>query len=242
MYRRRRSGEIARRPLTGVIATRSIDEILALEADVVIHAPRLPSAYGGGDHELQRILRSGKNVISINGYSYPQFWGGERLQAFERACADGQSSLMGAGLNPGFIAEKIALTATSICTRVDSVETIEMVDCQAVRSPAYVFDKLGFGVDPARVDPNDPVWPPAAALNGMYSEVIALLAARLGLKLDAIETEHSLLPATQDLEIAAGRIDRGKVSHVIWRWHGVEPGLCSPRSGCLARKILKLPV
>jgi len=220
----RDAGEIARRPPTGVIATSDVAAILALQADVVVHAARLPDSYGQGDGELQAILRSGKNVLSINGHTYPQHWGGERLQAFESACAAGGVSFMGVGLNPGFVAEKMAVTATSICTRVDRVETIEVVDCREVRSPAYVFGKLGFGADPATIDPNDPAWPPAAALNGMYSEVIALTAARLGLELDAIETEHTLLPATEDLAIAAGTIAKGRVSQTNWRWHGMVGG------------------
>lgn len=220
----RDAGEIARRPPTGVIATSNLEDILALDADVVVHAARLPDSYGEGDAELQAILRSGKSVLSINGHTYPQHWGGDRLQAFESACVAGGVSFMGVGLNPGFVAEKIAVTATSICTRVDSIETFEVVDCRDVRSPAYVFGKLGFGADPATIDPNDPAWPPAAALNGMYSEVIALTAARLGFKLDAIETEHALLAATEDLAIAAGTIAKGGVSQTNWRWHGTEGG------------------
>ena len=115
----RDAGEIARRPPTGVIASSNVEEILALQADVVVHAARLPDSYGEGDAELQAILRSGKSVLSINGHTYPQHWGGERLQAFESACVAGGVSFMGVGLNPGFVAEKIAVTATSICTRVE---------------------------------------------------------------------------------------------------------------------------
>jgi hypothetical protein len=207
-----------------VVATSNSDEVLGLQADVVVHAARLPDSYGEGDAELQTILRSGKNVLSINGHTYPQHWGGDRLKAFELACAAGGVSLMGVGLNPGFVAEKLAVTATSICTRVDSIETIEVVDCRDVRSPAYVFGKLGFGADPATIDPNDAAWPPAAALNGMYSEVIALTAARLGMTLDSIETEHALLPAMEDLVIAAGAIAKGAVSQTNWRWHGIVNG------------------
>ena len=40
------AGAIARRELTGVLATRNVDEILALDADVVIHAARLAPPYG----------------------------------------------------------------------------------------------------------------------------------------------------------------------------------------------------
>jgi hypothetical protein len=218
------AGEIARRPPTGVIATSSAQDILALDADVVVHAARLPDRYGDGDAELQAILRSGKNVLSINGHTYPQHWGGARLEGFEAACREGGVSFMGVGLNPGFVAEKIAVTASSICTRVDSIETMEVVDCRDVRSPDYVFGKLGFGADPTAIDPNDPSWPPAAALNGMYSEVIALTAARLGLELDAIATEHVLLAAREELIIAAGTIGVGQVGQTNWRWHGLVNG------------------
>ena len=41
----RDAGDIARRGATGVLATRDIDEILALDADVVIHAARLAPPY-----------------------------------------------------------------------------------------------------------------------------------------------------------------------------------------------------
>ena len=218
------AGEIARRPPTGVIATNVPAAILAMDADVVVHAARLPDRYGDGDVELHALLRSGKNVLSINGHTYPQHWAGERLAAFEAACADGGSSFMGVGLNPGFVAEKIAVTATSICSRVDAIETIETVDCREVRSPEYVFGKLGFGADPAVVVPNDPEWPPAAALNGMYTEVVSLTAARLGLALDAIETDHAVFAATEDLHIGAGVIPRGRIGHTRWRWHGVVAG------------------
>ena len=109
----RDAGDIARRPLTGVLATQDVEEILALDADVVIHCARLAPPYGSHDTDLIRLLESGKNVISINGYSRPHYWGGARLAALEAACAKGGSSLMAAGLNPGFAAEQIAVASTA---------------------------------------------------------------------------------------------------------------------------------
>jgi hypothetical protein len=68
------AGDIARREPTGVIATNSVEEILALDADVVIHAARL-GPYGSHDGDFIPLLESGKNVISINGYSWPNYRG-----------------------------------------------------------------------------------------------------------------------------------------------------------------------
>jgi hypothetical protein len=223
----RDAGDIARparRQPTGVIATRDVDEILALDADVVIHCARLAPPYGSHDADILKLLASGKNVISINGYSRPQHWGGARLAALEAACAAGGTTLMAAGLNPGFAAEQLAVVATGVCASVDHIEVVESVDCRAVRNPDYVFRILGFGSDPATVDANDPDWGPASSLNGMYAEVLSAMAEHLGMVLDRVDTDHRVFPATEALKVAAGPIAQGGISHVNWRWHGVAAG------------------
>lgn len=221
----RDAGDIARREPTGVIATRDVEEILALDADVVIHCARLAPPYGSHDAEIVRLLASGKNVISINGYSRPQHWTGARLATLRAACAAGGTTLMAAGLNPGFAAEQVAVVATGVCSELDHVEVVESVDCRAVRNPDYVFRILGFGSDPQRVDANDPAWGPASSLNGMYAEVLSAMAERLGLALERIDTDHRVFAATEDLSVAAGPIARGGISHVNWRWRGIVAGI-----------------
>jgi hypothetical protein len=217
----RDAGDIAKRPPTGVIATRDVDEILALDADVVIHCARLAPPYGSHDVEILRLLAAGKNVISINGYSRSRHWTGARREALEAACAAGGTTLMAAGLNPGFVGEQLAVVASGVCSELDRIEVVESVDCRAVRNPDYVFKVLGFGADPAVVNPNDPDWGPASSLNGMYAEVLSAMAEHLGLDLDRIDTDHRVFPASKDLTIAAGPIAKGGISHVNWRWIGL---------------------
>lgn len=220
----RDAGDIARRPPTGVIATRDVDEILALDADVVIHCARLAPPYGSHDAEILKLLAAGKNVISINGYSRSQHWTGARREALEAACATGGSTLMAAGLNPGFAGEQLAIVASGVCSELDRIEVVESVDCRAVRNPDYVFKVLGFGSDPAAVNPNDPDWGPTASLNGMYSEVLSAMAEHLRLQLERIDTDHQVFPASEDLSIAAGPIAQGGIGHLNWRWIGIVAG------------------
>lgn len=220
----RDAGELARRPATGVLATGDIDAILALDADVVVHAGRIAPPYGSHDADLVRLLASGKNVISINGYSDPAHWGGERLARLQAACERGRATLLGAGLNPGFAGEQLAVVATGICTAIDGVEVVESVSCVPVKNPAYVFGVLGFGADPAAVDPNDPAFGPAAALNGMYAETLSAMARHLGMVLQRVETEHRAYAASQDIHAWAGLVPRGTVGHYRWRWHGIVDG------------------
>jgi hypothetical protein len=220
----RDAGDLARRAATGVKATNDVEQILALDADVVVHAARIVPPYGSHDVEILKLLRSGKNVITINGYSDPLSWRNERVAALQAACEAGRSTLMAAGLNPGFAAEQLAIVATGLCTAIDRLEVVECVSSVPVRDPTYVFEALGFGADPASIDPNRRDYGPAASLNGMYGETLAAVAAQLGMKLDRIETAHRAYPATQDLHVAAGTIPKGRVSHFNWRWHGIVDG------------------
>lgn len=214
------AGAVARRPDTGVHATNDVEQILALDADVVVHAARL-GPYGSHDDDLVALLASGKNVISINGYSFPDHWSGPRVERLREACRTGSSTLVAAGLNPGFIGEQLATTASGLCLRVDHVEIVESVDNSLVQQPAYLFDALGFGSDPDRIDPNDPDWGPVGALNGMFTEVVAAVAHRLDLRLDAIVSDHRVHHVDHDVEVSAGRVPAGTVTHTNWRWNGV---------------------
>jgi hypothetical protein len=62
----RDAGEIAGIGPIGVAATRNVDALLDLSADCVIYSPiKAKSA------EVERILRSGKNVVTPLGWFYP---------------------------------------------------------------------------------------------------------------------------------------------------------------------------
>lgn len=216
-------GEMAGRAATGVLSTDDPEEIYALEADVVVHAGRI-GPYGAHDEEIVRLLRSGKNVLSLNGYSNPAFHAGERLDALQAAGEHGAATLMGAGLNPGFVGEQLAVVVSGLSNRVDHLEIVEHADSSAVRDPKYLFDALGFGSDPRVVDLADPEQGPAGALDGMFSEVLAALAERLGMSVERIEPDHVFHAAPQDVVLRAGTIARGTVSHINWRWHAVTGG------------------
>lgn len=219
----RDAGELAGRPLTGVLATSDVAEILALDADVVVHAGRI-GPYGSHDDDFVRLLESGKNVLTINGYSHPAYWPARRTERLRAACDAGGTTLMAAGLNPGFIAEQVAAVATGVCLSAEHIEITEAADATEVRDPAYLFGTLGFGADPAAFDLGGAAQGPAAFLDGMYTETLAAVAFRLGMTLERVETEHAVHPAAADIELPAGVVRRGTVSHTNWRWHGIVGG------------------
>jgi hypothetical protein len=85
-------GEIVGTAPLGVLATDSVDDILALDADAVIYAPLLPNV-----GEVTALLRSGKNVVSPVGWFYP---GESEAAPLEAAGRDGNVTLHGAGIGP----------------------------------------------------------------------------------------------------------------------------------------------
>src|SRR5512143_1725180 len=61
----RDAGEIAGIGPIGVTATNDVDAVLAIEADCVLYSPLIAQT-----DEVERILRSGKNVVTPLGWFY----------------------------------------------------------------------------------------------------------------------------------------------------------------------------
>ena len=213
----RDAGDIARRPETGVLATNQIQDILALDADVVLHTARVGIPYQSQDQDILALLESGKNVITTAGQHYPAAHGPERQEMFAAAARRGGVTLFGTGVNPGFILERLALTATGMCLRVDSISVREVVHAAGMPDPAFVFDVMGMGRDPHSADMMTGAF--ATLYETLFSEAISYTADKLGVVVDRIEADHEVFPATRRLEIRAGVIEAGMVAGTNWRWH-----------------------
>lgn len=216
------AGAIARRESTGVIATNDIDQILALDADVVLHTARIGIPYESQDADIVALLASGKNVITTLGHHYPIAHGRSREALFEDAARRGGVTLFGAGINPGFVLERLALTATGMCLDVETITVREVVDISSMPDPAFVFDVLGMGADPH--SPAMLTGAFATLYNTLFAEAIQYTTDKLGLRIDAIETDHELFPATRRLELTSGVIEAGTVAGTNWRWHTIVDG------------------
>lgn len=213
----RDAGEIAKRPATGVKATNRIEDILALDADVVLHAPRISVPYADQNAEVVRLLASGKNVISVNGYYMPEVHGAAYAGPLREAARRGNATLAGIGLNPGFVAERIALAMSTLMARIECIECREMVDGSRIPAKELVFGVMGFGSDPALADITR--GPLAQLYTSLYSETFAYMADALGTRVARLEPDHRLTLAPRDIRIAAGTVENGTVAATEWRWH-----------------------
>lgn len=219
----RDAGDIAGLDPCGVTATNNIDDILALDADVVMHMP-LSAAQVADDpdkdtKDICTLLRSGKNVVTTVGYVYPKAYGADVVARLEDACRAGGASIHGTGINPGFMAELVPLVFSSNCSRIDSVLVREHSDFSFYPSPQIIFDVMGFSFDPERFESHTARY--RKWLSGLFEESVLMIADGLGLELDELTVESEVELASEDLTIAAGPVPKGTVAGQRWEWCGV---------------------
>lgn len=218
----RDAGEIARRKTTGILATKSFDDILAVNADVVLHCPLLGQPYNIYDKDICRLLASGKNVISINNYFSSENIEPDIMSPLLGSCYQGKATLAGTGLNPGFVAERIAAVASGVCLDLESITTREVFNCIGMPGKEYVFGIMGMGVAPNKIDLEKGDF--AKMFRQMYSQSINALASSLGLTLDAIEADNQITLAPEDITARAGIIRKGTVAATNWQHYGIVNG------------------
>ena len=218
------AGVIAKRSATGVIATTDIDEILAIDADVVLHTSLISVPYDAQNDNVIKLLASGKCVISANGFYRPEIHGEAYAGPLRAAAQKGNVTLAGIGLNPGFAAERMALTLTGMTSDIKEIRCYEVVDASQSASPGLIFGAMGLGTDPAEKDLA--VSPVAELYNDFYRETFDYVGEKLGTQLISVSPEHEITLAPSDIKLKVGTIPKGTVGATRWRWRGkFENGL-----------------
>ena len=203
-------GEIVGIDPLGVLATDSIEDILALEADAVIYAPLLPNL-----DEVTALLRSGKNVISPVGWFYPSQ---SEAAPLEAAARDGIVTLHGAGIGPGAATELFPLLLSVMSTGVTFVRAEEFSDLRTYGAPDVLRHVMGFGGTPDSALSG----PMQKLLNGGFFQSVRLIVDRLGFAADPkIRTSQEIAVATAPIDSPIGVIAPGQVAGRRFHWDAV---------------------
>jgi hypothetical protein len=219
-------GDLCKESATGVIATKDLDAILALDADCVSHMP-LPSAQYGDDpgadlDNICRVLESGKNVVTTVGYVYPKAYGPEVEERLQRACQAGGTSLHGTGANPGWMSDVLPLTMSALSSRIDRIFVRESTNFSWYPSPEVIFGLMGMGCSEREFEAHSKRY--TAWLSGLFRESILLLADGLEVELDDVRFRSEWRVGKQDFDIAAGRVPAGTVAAQRLLWSAIVAG------------------
>ena len=206
-------GELLGRDPVGVTATTDIDALLALDADAVLYSPVMADP-----QVVDRILRSGKNVITPLGWFYPAEE--DRVRMDESAKAGGVT-LHGTGIHPGGITERFPLMVSALSRNITHVRAEEFSDIRTYGAPDVVRHVMLFGATPEEAEGSIML----NVLGAGFIQSVHMVADTLGFRLDdELQTSHEVAVATAPIDSPIGPIQPGLVAAQRFRWSGTVDG------------------
>src|SRR6266852_1515884 len=127
----------------GVIVSAEAKEVLEQNADVVIHSTS--SSLAKVMDQLLVCLEAESCIVSTcEELSYPFRTHPELAAKLDAAAKDSGVSLVGTGVNPGFIMDKLVVTLAAVSQRIEHVKALRVVDASKRRLPLQ--KKIGAGM------------------------------------------------------------------------------------------------
>jgi 2,4-diaminopentanoate dehydrogenase len=207
----------------GVAATNDVDAVLDLRPDVVVHTAMADDRLMEALADIQRILRSGINVLS-SGPVFLQYPFGvvddSMITPVQEAAVAGGVSLFVNGVDPGFANDALPLVLTGVSERIDEVRCSEILNYNTYNQPMVLFDIMGFGRPLDQV----PMILQPGVLTMAWGSVVRQLAAGLDVELDSVEEWYERRPATETFEVDAGTIEKGSAAALHFEVRGIRHG------------------
>ncbi len=178
--------------------------VLDQSADVVMHttSSSLPKVMD----QLLACLDVGSCVVSTcEELSYPYRMHPELATKLDKAAKESGVALVGTGVNPGFVMDKLAITLSAVSQRVDHVKVLRIVDGSKRRLPLQKKIGAGMTVEEFRAKVKEGIIKHVG-----LPESVAMVADSLGLRVDEItETIEPKVAAdrvqTEFLTVEAGQ-------------------------------------
>ncbi len=205
-------------PVTGTLA----EAISGAAADVVVHTTS--SYFDLFSNQIREILEAGLDVVSTaEELSFP--WSAHRdgAERLDRVAKRMGKTVLGTGVNPGFLMDALPLSLTAICQRVTRIEVTRRMNATNRRGPFQ--RKIGAGMSVAEFEARM-----AAGRMGHVGlrESVGMIFDTLGWDLTRFETAVEPLVAdrairTPYVEVAPGEV-RG-LKQTAYGYRGDEEGV-----------------
>ena len=175
-------GEVAGAPDApwGVKVSADAAAVLSAAADVVIHSTSsyLPKV---ADQLLQCLAAESCVISTCEELAYPFRKYPELAKKLDAAAKDWGVALVGTGVNPGFVMDKLVLTLAAVSQRVDAARAVRIVDASQRRLPLQKKIGAGMSVEEFKAQ----VAAGVIKHHGL-PESVAMVADGLGLAVDEI--------------------------------------------------------
>lgn len=172
--------------------------------------------------QVLQAMEAGSNVICLaGGMAYPWAVQPDLAESLDELAHAHGVTVLGTGLNPGFVLDTLVVALTGCCWDVDRVKASRVSDL--TRLGKDVLAQRGIGLSPSRFG--------AAAERGSVSghvgleESVYLIADALGWKLDRVQQRFDPILAEVRREAEGIRVDPGQVAGVLNAAVGYVDGL-----------------
>jgi len=187
-------------------------------ADAAIHmaGSRLKHVAG----QLLELAEAGLNVVSSSEeLFYPFLQNPEIARELDRKAREKGVTIVGTGVNPGFVMDVLPVVMTCVCTDVKAVHATRVVDAATRRGPLQ--KKIGAGLTPEEFE--------SLARQGKLGHVglvesVAFIADALGLAIEEIEEELSPAIADRPIHTEHASVEPGQVTGIRHRARGTARG------------------
>ena len=96
---------------------------------------------------LQALIKSGIDVVaSTEELFYPYYRHADQAQALDELARQHHASILGTGINPGFIMDTLVLLLTGVCQKVNRIAVTRVVNASGRRSSLH--KQIGIGLTP----------------------------------------------------------------------------------------------
>lgn len=203
----------------GVLISNDVDAVLnQAKPDIVLHATGsvLKDAYP----QLEKVVRAGINLVSTcEELSYPYKKQPALAAKINELAKEHKVTLLGTGVNPGFLMDAWPLVMTGICQDVKQIKAVRIQDASPRRGPFQ--KKIGAGKTIGEFD----TLVKAGTLRHVgLAESIAMIAAGLGWELDDITETIEPIMAEAEVHTKFLTVKAGQVAGVKQAGFGLKDG------------------
>jgi hypothetical protein len=202
----------------GTRVSDSLEPILAkTRADIAIHATssHLKDTYP----QLADIVKHGVNVVSTcEELSYPYVSEPKLAKELDSLAKKSDVTVVGTGINPGFLMDTLVITLTGPCEKVERIEVIRQMDAGTRRLPFQKKIGAGLTVEEFRRSIENRHITGHVGLE----QSIGMIADALAWKLDKIVVED-VEPVVTDKNVESKyvKVNVGKVAGLRQRARGI---------------------
>jgi 4-hydroxy-tetrahydrodipicolinate reductase len=212
-------GEVVGGQEIGVKVTGDSKKLLAkTKPDLVLHSTG--SYLKAVKSQLLEIMKSGADIVSTcEELAYPFSKNPAIAKDLNAAARRNEVTLLGTGVNPGFVMDALVLTATGVCQDVRSVKSSRIQDAATRRLPFQRKIGAGLTLDEFKAKVAE-----GTIKHVGFQESIAMIASGLGWKLDRIDEVIEPKLASTPVSSEFLRVEAGQVTGVDQTATGIVKG------------------